>query len=125
MSPRSQEYRTKAHERLSAARDVLAAGHPEACVTMAYYAGLHAARAALSEHDLNARSHSGLWHLLRQNVTASGEIADDLVVPLQRAQKLREGVDYNLRDVSDEEARALLGAAERLIAAVDEAYRGR
>ncbi len=125
MSPRSDEMMGFALERLAAARDLLTIGHTEAVVSMAYYAGLYAARAALSEHDLNARSHRGLWHLLRERVVAEGEIPDDLVRPLQKAQELRVAVDYDAQRVSEEEARELLAAAERLVDAVSEAYGGR
>ena len=122
MSPRSDELLRSAHERLESARDQLAAGHPETAVSTAYYAGLYAARAALSEHDLNARSHRGLWHLLRERVVAEGEIPDDLVRPLQKAQELRVAVDYDAQRVGEDEARELLADAERLVAAVWEAF---
>ena len=122
MSPRSDEMMGFALERLAAARDLLAMGHTEAAVSMAYYAGLYAARAALSEHDLNARSHRGLWHLLRERVVAEGEIPDDLVTPLQTAQELRVAVDYDAQRVSEDEVRGLLADAERLVAAVEEAF---
>lgn len=122
MSPRSDEMMGFAVERLAAARDLLAIGHTEAAVSMAYYAGLYAARAALSEHDLNTRSHRGLWHLLRERVVAQGEIPDDLVRPLQKAQELRVAVDYDAQRVSEEKARELLADAERLVAAVEEAF---
>ncbi|HEV2769307.1 MAG TPA: HEPN domain-containing protein [Solirubrobacteraceae bacterium] len=125
MSPRSDELLQFAHERLAAARDLLATAHPEAAVSMAYYAGLYAARAALSEHDLNARSHRGLWQLMREHVVGEGRIAGEVVQPLQQAQGLREAVDYDAQRIGEEEANALLTAAERLVEAVGEAYGGR
>ncbi len=102
MTPRSDELLRSAHERLEGA-----------------------ARAALSEHDLNARSHRGLWHLLHERVVAEGEIPDDLVRPIQKAQELRVAVDYDAQRVSEDEARELLAAAKRLVDAVSEAYGGR
>lgn len=122
MSPRSGELLRFAHERLSAASDLLATGHPEAAISMAYYAGLYAARAALSELDLHARSHRGLWHMLRERVVAEGLLGREVVEPLQNAQALREAVDYDARQIGDEEARELLAAAQRLVAAVEEAF---
>jgi hypothetical protein len=38
MSPRSTEFIAKARSRLAAARDSLAAGHPDETVSLAYYA---------------------------------------------------------------------------------------
>ena len=51
MSPRSEEYMEQARERAVTANEVLAAGHPAPAVSVAYYAMLNAARAALSEED--------------------------------------------------------------------------
>ncbi len=122
MSPRSEEFFDRAQDRLRSARHQLAAGHAETAASTAYYAALYAARAALSEHDLNARSHRGLWHLLRERVSARGEIPDELVTPLQKAQRLREAVDYDAVRISEHQARTLLADAERLIDAVSKAY---
>ncbi len=122
MSPRSDELLASAHERLASARDQLAAGHNETAASTAYYAGLYAARAALSELDLNARSHRGLWHLLREHVVAAGRIDPALVEPLQEAQALREAVDYDALRIDEAQARELLADAERLVAAVEEEF---
>jgi uncharacterized protein (UPF0332 family) len=122
MSPRSDELLHFAHERLAAARDLLATGHPETAVSTAYYAGLYAARAALSELDLNARSHRGLWQMVRERVVAEGLLERAVVEPLQNAQTLREAVDYDARQIGADEAQELLDAAQRLVTAVDEAF---
>ncbi|MDQ3609232.1 MAG: hypothetical protein M3459_10070 [Actinomycetota bacterium] len=52
----------------------------------------------------------------------SDQILDDLVRPLHKAQELRVAVDYDAQRVSEDEARQLLAAAERLVAAVEEAF---
>lgn len=61
-----------ARERLAGARDAISAGHPELAVSAAYYAMLDAARAALSEHDEYAKTHSGTWTLLSERFAATG-----------------------------------------------------
>jgi uncharacterized protein (UPF0332 family) len=122
MSPRSDELLSFARERLAAARDLLATGHPEAAVSTAYYAGLYAARSALSELDLNARSHRGLWQMVRERLVAEGRLNREVVEPLQNAQALREAVDYDAKQIGEEEARELLEAAQRLVTAVEEAF---
>jgi uncharacterized protein (UPF0332 family) len=45
----------------AAARALVDAGHAATAVSTAYYAMLYAARAALSERDVNARTHAGTW----------------------------------------------------------------
>ncbi|MBA3862052.1 MAG: HEPN domain-containing protein [Solirubrobacterales bacterium] len=122
MSPRSDELLHSAQARLRSARDQLAAGHHETAASTAYYAGLYAARSALSELDLNARSHRGLWQMLRERVVAEGLLGREVVEPLQNAQALREAVDYDAKQIGDEEARELLDAAQRLVTAVEEAF---
>lgn len=66
MSPRSEEFMVQARERAVAAQELLAAGHLEPAVSVAYYAMLNAARAALSEDDQHSRTHRGTWHLFRE-----------------------------------------------------------
>jgi len=41
---------------------------------------------------------------------------------VQKAQPLREAVDYDARTVGEDEARELLAAAQRLVAAIEEAF---
>jgi hypothetical protein len=45
-----------------------------------------------------------------------------LVEPLHNTQALREAVDYDAKQIGDEEARELLDAAQRLATAVEEAF---
>lgn len=90
MSPRSEELLASAAERRSGARDLLATGHPETCAAVAYYAMLYAARAALSERGLNAKTHRGTWAIFRESFVATGLLSAELYEAAQRAQRLRE-----------------------------------
>ncbi len=72
MSPRSEELLASAEERLAGARDLLVTGHPETSAAVAYYAMLYAARAALSERGLNAKTHRGTWAIFRESFVATG-----------------------------------------------------
>jgi uncharacterized protein (UPF0332 family) len=78
MSPRSQEFFAEAERRLAAATLVRERGLNAAAVSAAYYAMLYAARAALSEHDRIARTHSGTWQLLREEFVFTGVLGDAL-----------------------------------------------
>lgn len=94
MSPRSAELLQRAREGVASAQTLVEAGHAATAVSTAYYAMLYAARAALSERDRNARSHSGTWDLFRQEFVLTGAFDPDLTRQAQRAQARREASDY-------------------------------
>jgi uncharacterized protein (UPF0332 family) len=71
MSPRSAEFFDAAQRRLATARQVVD-DDPAASLSAAYYAMLYAARAALSESDVYARTHSGIWHKFRRAFVEGG-----------------------------------------------------
>lgn len=60
-----------ARDRLTLASIALAAGSYGGAVSAAYYAMLNAARAALSEEDSYAKTHSGTWTLFRETFVAT------------------------------------------------------
>ncbi len=117
MKARSREYLDAARRRLRSARR-LASDDPATCLSTAYYAALYAARAALSEQDVQARSHRGAWHEFRQRFVVDGPIDAALATDLQRLQAEREQADYDAAEIAPDDARAALDAAERFIAAV-------
>jgi uncharacterized protein (UPF0332 family) len=89
-------------------------------VNATYYAMLYAARAALSEEDLYAKTHKGVWRLFSERFVASGRFERALFAEAQRAQELRLLGDYEARDVPSDEAKAIVEEAERFVAAVSE-----
>ncbi|MGH3099781.1 MAG: HEPN domain-containing protein, partial [Thermoleophilia bacterium] len=95
------------------------AGHAATAVSTAYYAMLYAARAALSERDLHARSHSGIWGLFRDEFVVTGEFNEELAQAAQRAQARREASDYAAESFEMAEAAALVATAERFVAAIE------
>jgi uncharacterized protein (UPF0332 family) len=120
MSPRSEEFMASARERLKAARNAISGGTPSAAVSDAYYAGLYAARAALSERDLYAKTHRGTWNLVRQTLVADGSLPAELVSEAGRLAQLREAADYDAAVVEREQAERAIDAAERFLRALDE-----
>jgi len=105
----------QSRERLTAAREALAAGHPAVAVSVAYYAMLYAARASLSESEEHARTHRGTWNLFCERYVVTDAFDDALYRLSQHAQTAREGADYEAATPSDEEARHYVdGAAEFL-----------
>ncbi len=107
-----------ARERLDAARRNLEGGLPFVALGLAYYAMLYAARAALSEEDLYAKTHSGSWTLFSDTFVRSSRFPADLVSPVQGIRERREGADYEAQNPTSEQAESDLRAAERFVAAV-------
>lgn len=119
MSPRSAELLARAREGVAAAQALIEAGHAAPAVSTAYYAMLYAARAALSERDLGARTHAGTWAAFREAFVLTGQIGENIARDAQRAQSRREASDYGAASFDLAEARDVVAGAERLLAAVE------
>lgn len=117
--PRTLEMLDTADRWLEAAKRALEAD-PAPSISLAYYAMLYAARAALSERDQFARRHQGTWHLFRENLVESGNFDPVLAQAAAATQQPREGADYRMERFSEGQARATLELAERFVAAVKE-----
>lgn len=118
MSPRSSEYIEKAREHLAAAR--LVAGSDVAGVSVhdSYYAMFYAARGALSELDLFAKTHSGTWTPFSEHFVATGRFDPQLRRRADEAQTMRIGSDYEAKSFSKADAEALLADAKSFVDAV-------
>jgi uncharacterized protein (UPF0332 family) len=122
MSPRSEEFMARAREQLAAATASLASGFPPAALSLGYYAMLYAARAALSEEDRYAKTHSGTWDLFWRTFVETHRFDAKLLADARDVLPLRLESDYEARDVSPAEAEAVIDLAERFLAAIDEMY---
>jgi uncharacterized protein (UPF0332 family) len=114
----------EARDRLGAAKALLSAGFPSAAVSPAYYAMLNAARAALSEEDRYAKTHSGTWMLFRETFFSNQRFDHGLLVrAAEDTLKLRLGNGLRSpRRVSTEEAESVVELAERFVVAVEALY---
>ena len=119
MSPRSAEFFDAAMRRLDAARRALD-GDPATALSAAYYAMLYAARAALSERDTYAKTHSGTWHEFRQTFVETGQFDAELAAEAQRLQREREDADYEAWAAPKEEAQRVIELANAFVAAVQQ-----
>lgn len=119
MSPRSVEFMDQARDRAELARVALASGHLEGAVSTAYYAMLYAARAALSERDEYARTHSGTWHLFHERYVTTGAFDQHLHAMAHDAQRTREEGDYEAVTPDRGEAQRIVAGAADYIAAVE------
>jgi len=89
------------------AADVLACeGFYEDAVSRAYYAVLHAAKAALYVHDVTAESHAGVRRLFGLHLIRAGEIEAEWSTHLSEGLDDRLAADYDTEvSFSQEEAR--------------------
>ena len=118
MSPRSDELLQAAQRRLAAA-SVVVEEDPSTALSAAYYAMLYAARSALSERDISAKTHRGIWHELRRELVDTGELDADLAASVQKIQPEREQADYDAWFAPDEDARNAIDLAQRFLAAIE------
>lgn len=118
MSPRSSEFLDAGRRRLAAAESALAKD-PSTALSAAYYAMLYGARALLSERDISARTHRGVWHEFRSAFVANGKIDAELAAEAQKLQPEREQADYDAWSAPAEEARRAIELAHRFLAAIE------
>lgn len=109
----------QARERVVAARELFDANHLEPAVSVAYYAMLNAARAALSEYDEYARGHGGTWHLFHQRFVATGAFDEDLHALAGSAQEARQQGDYEAITPDPGAAKGYVEGAAEFIAAIE------
>lgn len=93
-------------------------------VSRAYYAMLDAARAALSERDLYAKTHKGTWQLFSREFIKSGEIGAHWSERAAQAKELREGGDYEAVRPAAEIAADVVTWAEELVALITNKFGG-
>ena len=110
----------QARERATAAREILEAGHLAPAVSVAYYAMLNAARAALSEEDENSRTHRGTWNLFRLHYVTTEAFDAALYTLSQQAQAAREGGDYQAVTPNAVDAERYVDGAADFVVAVEE-----
>jgi uncharacterized protein len=121
MSRRSDEFMDAARAQLAAARAALDAG-PAGALSLAYYAMFYAARAALSERDLYAKTHSGTWDLFYLRFVKSGEFDAVLTTAARDTQPKREKADYEAWLTPKAEAVEAIEIAQRFLATVDDHF---
>ena len=119
MSPRSEEFMAAAREWLGGARATLSSGFAPGAVSLAYYAMLYAARAALSEEDRYAKTHSGTWNLFRETFVVTGKFNETIFEHAQGTLPLRMAADYEARQVSTDDAEAIVELAESFLDAIE------
>ena len=106
----------RAARTLSAAELLVREGYPEDAVARAYYAILHAAKAALSVHDVMAESHSSVRGMFGKHLILTGAIERKWSKQLAASQDDRLAADYDAATFfSATEARRECGSARAFV----------
>ena len=119
MIPRSAELIAAARDWLTGARATSAAGFPPGAVSLGYYAMLYAARAALSEEDLYAKTHSGTWNLFATAFVETERFDRFLFTAARDVLPLRIGTDYEALQVDQDKGEEVVELAGRFVEAVE------
>ncbi len=88
---------TRSTRTLLAAELLAREGYHEDAVTRSYYAILHAAKAALSIHDLEAESHAGVRRMFGKYLVLSGAIEREWSKYLGGSLDDRLAADYDIK----------------------------
>jgi uncharacterized protein (UPF0332 family)/predicted nucleotidyltransferase len=114
---RSEDYLVDARECLAAAHATLDRELPSRAVSEAYYAMFAAAKTALSEADVFARTHAGVWHSFHELFVATGRFPAVLQARAGKGEGERLKADYESVRYTREEGLDAVEAAERFLAA--------
>ena len=114
---RSEDYLVDARECLAAARVTLEGDLPSRAISEAYYSMFSAAKTALSEEDVFARTHAGVWHRFYELFVATGRFPAELHVRAGKGAEERLKADYESARYSHEDGLDAVRAAERFLGA--------
>jgi uncharacterized protein (UPF0332 family)/predicted nucleotidyltransferase len=112
---RTHEYLDQARYQLEGAKTLLSSTTPALAAAEGYFAVLNAARAALSERDLFARTHDGTWELAYRELVLPGLLPRDFHRWAKRLQGKREDVHYKCMRLTPAEAAEAYAAAESFV----------
>ena len=114
----------KAKRRLDAAHHLLGEGFYEDAVSRAYYSMYFAAKALLLKRDITVKTHKGLLSKFGLEFVDEGVVEKYYGRALRIAEELREEADYSIsREISKEEAEAIVKDAEKFLVRIKEAIK--
>ena len=120
MNDLSQKGLIRAKKALSAAKALLEFQLYEDCVSRAYYAVLHAAKAALAMEDIDAQSHVAVRRKFGLNLVKTGKIENDFAQILTKEKEDRELSDYNIHiEIEGDTAEKRVVDAEKFVKRIE------
>ena len=120
MNDLSQKGLIRAKKALSAAKALLEFQLYEDCVSRAYYAVLHAAKAALAMEGIDAQSHVAVRRKFGLNLVKTGKIEKDFAQILTKEKEDRELSDYNIHiEIERDTAEKRVVDAEKFVKRIE------
>jgi uncharacterized protein (UPF0332 family) len=122
MNDLSQKELTRAKKALLAAKTLLESQLYEDCVSRAYYAVLHAAKAALTTVGVEPQSHHAVRRMFGLHLVKTGKLEKDLAKILTAEQEDREIGDYDIHiEIEQDTAIKRVADADKFVKRI-EAY---
>ena len=110
----------RANKSLRAARMLLENQLYEDCVSRAYYAVLHAAKAALATKDIEPVSHNAVKRMFGLHLVKTGKIEKDFARILTAEQEDREISDYDIHiEINEDRAIKRVTDAEKFLKRIE------
>ena len=125
MSKKIPEYTSKelarAKKALLAAKTLIEKGLFEDCVSRAYYAVLHAAKAALSTLGVESDTHNGVRKMFGFHLIKTGKIEKEYAKILTAGKEDREISDYEVSiEIEEERAEQRVNEAEKFVKRIEQ-----
>ena len=114
----------RGREEVRAARALLDTGFPSQALTRAYFAGFHAAAAALMMTGDSPPTEAGVLAAFSRQASANGHFTADDARALRKLFEDRNDIDYALAEAPVHEAQQAVDAAEQLVESVSRFVRG-
>jgi len=120
MNDLSQKELTRAKKALLAAKTLLENRLYEDCVSRAYYAVLHAAKAALAMEGVQPQSHNAVRRMFGLHLVKTGKIEKDFARILTAEQEDREIGDYDIHiEIEQDTAHKRVVDAEEFVKRIE------
>lgn len=117
----TQKELTRADKALQAAKMLLENHLYEDCVSRAYYAVLHAAKAALVVEGIEPQSHHAVRRMFGLHLVKTGKIEKDFARILTAEQEDRAIGDYNIHiEIEQDTAEKRVTDAEKFVKRIEE-----
>jgi len=115
----------RARKALLAAKILLEKQLFEDCISRAYYAVLHAAKAALSLDGVEPDTHEGVRRMFGLYLVKTGKIEKEFAKILKAEQEDREIGDYEVNiEIEEDTARKRVDDAEKFVHRIEEYLQG-
>jgi uncharacterized protein (UPF0332 family) len=111
----------RAEKALLAAQILLERDLLEDCVSRAYYAVLHAAKAALALSEVEADTHNGVRRMFGLHLVKTGKMEKEFAKILTAGQEDREIGDYEIDiEIEEERARQRVNEARKFVQRIEQ-----